>query len=300
MPFTFRPGTIEDSFTAYRIFFAALAHLWQKTGAVVGNDNTPIEAWWQKRQSLFEHLSRTAEHFWLAEMDGEAVGYARSVLRGTTRQLTELFVLPDKQAGGVGRELLKRAFPAEGANYRTIIATLDSGAQSLYLRSGVVPLFPGCYFELPETVEPARVDSDLEFQPVDAASPETLAILRQIDAAIIGQARDIDHAWLMNDRRGFIYYRGQKPVGYGYSGKRSGPFALLKAADYPVVLSHAVRIARETGADIGLEVPLINRAAVRYLLANGYRMDTSYEFFMSNRPFGKFENYIFTSPPLFI
>jgi GNAT superfamily N-acetyltransferase len=304
MTLTFRPATIEDSFTAYQIFYTALASLWQRKGLPgTPNDNEAdapsVEVMWQTRRSLFEHLARTAEHFWLAEVDGLAVGYARSILRENTRELTEFFVLPDQQSGGVGRGLLNRAFPVEGADHRMIIATLDSRAQALYLRTGVSPHFPACYFELPEGADPAPVATDLDVQPVEA-TPETLAILRNIDRTTIGHGRDADHTWLLNDRQGFVYYRRKKPVGYGYAGHRAGPFALLKNSDFPAVLSHAQRVTREAHPDFGLEAPLINRAAVEYLLANGYRMDGFYEFFMCDKPFGKFENYIFTSPPLFL
>jgi len=50
----------------------------------------------------------------------------------------------------------------------------------------------------------------------------------------------------------------------------------------------------------GLEVPMINRAAVDYLLARNFRMDSFMAIFMSDLPFGRFENYILTSPPFFL
>jgi hypothetical protein len=47
------------------------------------------------------------------------------------------------------------------------------------------------------------------------------------------------------------------------------------------------------------ERPLINRAAVTCLLARNYRFEGGF-FAMSDEPFGKFEQYIIYSPPLFI
>jgi hypothetical protein len=50
-----------------------------------------------------------------------------------------------------------------------------------------------------------------------------------------------------------------------------------------------------------LEVPLHNRHAVDYLLARGFKIpDGFYAFWMSEAPFGKFEQYIVTSPPFFM
>lgn len=45
---------------------------------------------------------------------------------------------------------------------------------------------------------------------------------------------------------------------------------------------------------------MVNRAAVDYLLARGYQMDSFIALFMSDAPFGKFENYVVTSPPFFL
>ena len=50
-------------------------------------------------------------------------------------------------------------------------------------------------------------------------------------------------------------------------------------------------------ARFGLEVPIINRPAVDHLLARDYRLDTFVAMWMGNTPFGRFDPYIFTSPP---
>jgi hypothetical protein len=49
-----------------------------------------------------------------------------------------------------------------------------------------------------------------------------------------------------------------------------------------------------------VEVPMVNRVAVRFLLGRGFRLDSFFSFFMADRPFGRFENYLFTSPPFFL
>ena len=46
----------------------------------------------------------------------------------------------------MGRELLTRGFPSEGATHRSIIATVDTRAQVLYIKAGVYPRFPIYYF----------------------------------------------------------------------------------------------------------------------------------------------------------
>lgn len=300
MPITFRPGTIDDSRTVFDIFAQAITDLGQRLGVMAitdGDDPAVLAQFWERRRSLFEHLARSAEHFWLAESDGQAIGYARSIVRDGLRELTEFFVLPGRQSAGVGRELLARAFPTRGAKRRSIVATTDSRAQARYLKLGVYPRFPIVYFSrAPEAVD---APSDLVVEPI-SASPEHLETLATIDKVVLGHRRDADHAWLLTDRQGYVYRRNGQPVGYGYVGQGSGPFALLSESDYPAVLAHAETQAAAHGRNFGVEVPLINRVAVDYLLSRGYQMDQFITLFMCDEPFGRFENYLCTGPPFFL
>jgi ribosomal protein S18 acetylase RimI-like enzyme len=253
---------------------------------------------WTRRRPLFEHLARTAAYFWVAEQDGSVIGYARSIARDGVLELTEFFVRPGHQSAGVGRELLAHAFPSDDARHRVIVATTDARALGRYLRAGVYPRFPIYYLgRAPETVS---VPTDLEITPItDAAG--ALPVLARLDRAILGHSRHADHAWLLEVAQGYLYRRAGQPAGYGYVGHNYGPFALLEMADFPAVLAHAENQAQARGADrVGFEVPLVNQAAVDYLIGRGYRLDGFFAFFMSNVPLGRFENYICTSPPFFI
>ena len=90
-------------------------------------------------------------------------------------------------------------------------------------------------------------------------------------------------------------------VGYAYMGKGTGPIALLHASDYPAVLAQAENDAVERGdQEFGVHVPLINRVAVDYLLGREFHLDGFVVLFMSDEPFGKFENYIICSPDYLI
>jgi len=297
----FRRGTPADSYAVFEVFEQSLADLSWRLGATAPTsaaDPAKLGRMWQERRPLYEHLARTAEQFWLAEREGEVIGFSRSTLRDGVRELTELFVLPGQQSAGVGRELLARAFPAKGAKHRSIIASADVRAQALYLKAGVTPHFPIYYFgRAPETVQ---VDTDLTFEPITPTA-ENLAAIGALDEALLGHRRDEDHAWLLSDRQGYLYHRDRRPVGYGYVGVRNGPFALLEAGDFSAVLAHAeTQAAAQDRDEFGLEVPMGNRAAIDYLLARGYRMDSFVAMLMSDAPFGRFENYILTSPPFFL
>lgn len=297
----FMPGSLDDGYQTFLIFEETLADLIKRLGfggSTSWGDNDKLTAVWQKRRPLYTHLTNTAEQFWLAVEDDKIVGFSRSILRDGVRELTELFVKPGTQSGGLGRALIERAFPAEGARRRLIIATADFRAQALYLKSGVFPRFPIYYFgRQPENVP---FETDLQFVPLEN-SVETAAILAEIDEEIIGFRRDADQGWFLANRAGFLALRNGRPVGYGYVGESSGPFALLDAGDYPAVLAYAESLAYASGLEnFGVEVPMVNETAVTHLLARGFKMDVFMAMFMSDRPFGNFERYLVTSPPFFV
>jgi ribosomal protein S18 acetylase RimI-like enzyme len=298
---TYRSGVLADSYTVFKLFEESLADLARRVGNTSPTsiqDPEALARMWQERRSLYEHLAQTADQFWIAEREGQVIGFSRSTVHDGVRELTELFVLPGVQSAGLGRELLARAFPAGEDKYRIIISSVDIRAQALYLKAGVYPRFPIYYFG--RRPEPVAVKTDLAFVPITAVS-ESLAILGRLDEAVIHFRREADHRWLGRDRQGYLYYRDDRPVGYGYIGLRNGPFALLEATDFPAVLAHAETQAAQQGRDhFGLEVPLINQAAVDHLLSRGFQMDTFIAFFMSDQPFGQFENYVVTSPPFFL
>jgi GNAT superfamily N-acetyltransferase len=311
MSITYRPGTLADTHATFQIFMQSILDLSQRQGVMAvtgGDDPAVLEELWERRRPLMEHLARTAAQFWVAEKDGRIIGYARSILRPAQAkfakalqhvELTEFFILPGEQSNGIGGELIKLAFPAEKDNlHRTIIATTDSRALSLYLRAKVYPRFPVINFERsPQNVERA---TDLEFQLL-APGDNDLAALGAIDEAVLGYRRDEDHIWLLRDRQGYLYIRSGEPVGYGYVGYRNGPFALITPCDYPAVLAHAEAQTAQAGYSVfGVEVPMVNRHAVDYLLASGFRLSPFMALFLCDKPFGKFEKYLMTAPPFFL
>lgn len=302
MNVTYRIGTTHDSRAMFSVFRAAVLDLQRRIGMEVAAnafDTAEVEAAWQRYRPLFEHLAEHNERFWVAEDAGQIVGYARSILRGTVRELTEFFVHPGNQSAGVGRELLARAFPPEGAANRFIVATSDTRALGRYLKSGVRPQFT----ILGLSRAPAPVDSpdpDVTATPL-TGSAQDIAFVAEVDSKLLGFRRDPDQAWLMANRQGFAYWRDGAPVGYGYVAQRSGPFAALDARDLPAILAHAESHAASVGVEaFGLDVPAINHTALGYLVGRGYHIDPFYTFFLSDARFGAFERYLLTVPPFFV
>lgn len=301
-PVRFQPGSAADSYAVFLVFEQSYADLTQRLGIAESTSVADPEALartWAARQSLYDHLATTADQFWLAKHGDETVGFARSIVRGSLRLLTEFFILPGQQSAGVGRELLARALPAQGAERRWLLATSDLRAQALYLKHGLYPQFPVYYFwRKPRQLRP--LESDLVIEAV-TSSPAAIQAMGDVDARLLNHRRDVDHRWLMSQRQGYLYTRAGRHAGYGYVGRASGPFALLDEADFPAVLAHAEgEVAHRGRSHFGLEVPMVNHRAVDYLLAAGFRIDGFMAQFMSDGPAGRFSNYIMTSPPFIL
>lgn len=299
MPITYRAGTSADSFAIFQVFLKSIMDYSQRMNVQAitgGNDPQKLQSLWESRKPLFDFLAEHASQFWIAERDGEVLGYARSIEHDGLQELTEFFVAPNQQSGGVGSGLLSRAFADTGAKYRTIIATLDERALFNYMRMGVYARVMLKYFN--RKAEPVTVETDLTIKPMSL--PSHLEALNRIDRDLLNHARADIHRWLVGMRAGFVYQRNGEVVGYGYVGGSHGPFALLNADDFPAILAHAESHAAEKGEDFGISVPMVNQRAVDYLVGQKYQIDAFTTVLMSNILFGKFENYLTFAPEFFL
>lgn len=294
----FRRGGPDDSRAAYDIFEPTIDHLATRVGGV-GNTTSGERFAWERRRPLFEHLGRTDDEFWFAMSDGQPAGYARSIVRGTTRELTEFFVLPDAQGSGIGRGLLERVLPPDGRD-RTIIATGELPAIARYLKAGLTGRFP--IYAFTRQPEAVAAETDMVREPLrqDGA---TLDALAEIDEPILGFRRDVDHRWLASQRPGFVYRRAGQITAYGYHPTGvgwGGPFAARVPGDVPTLLADAETSAAAAGhADVSFDVPLGNAVTVRWLIERGYRLDPFHMLFLSDREPGRFDRYVFCGPPFF-
>ena len=297
----FRPGTAADSRLCFDIFERAIDDLGRRTGGAA-NSTADDPAAWDTRRPLFDHLAATGDAWWIAEdeVTGSAIGYARSIRRDGVRELTEFFVLPETQSGGVGRELLARAFAADGARHRAIVATLDPRAIARYLRTGLDARV--AVIGLHGVPRPVTVATDLEREPIDPDSPP-IEELARIDREILGFRRDPDHAWLTTQRSGWLYRRGGQAVGYGYHPSRpawGGPYAALAAADLPALLADGESAAAANGHDeVTFDLPLTARPGLDHLLGRGFHVDPFVMLFFTDGPTEGLDGYCLTAPPFF-
>jgi GNAT superfamily N-acetyltransferase len=295
----YRKGTSEDSFSVFTVFLKSIMDYSERMNVDAitgGNDPEKLDSLWQVRKPMFEFLARNASQFWVAEQDGEILGYARSFEHDGLQELTEFFVRPDRQSSGIGGELLSRTFAESGSRVRTIIATLDERALYRYMKMGLYGRFLLKYFS--RKAEKVVVETDLIFERMDVKTH--LDSINQIDRALVAHSRPAVHAWLAGVREGFVYKRGAEIVGYGYVGSTHGPFAVVDENDFPAILAHAESLTSEKGGEFGASVPLVNKKAVEYFIARKYTIDSFSAIVMSNVPFGKFENYLCFTPEFFL
>jgi len=294
-----RHAEAGDNYGAYRVLMRSIMDMFDRNGQGEAQTLTgeQLREGYAKDKYIYDFLQGEAEYFEVAERAGEIVGYARTINSGGLRSLTDFFVLPEVQATGVGKELLKRAFPP-GEKYRAIIATTDISAQALYMKAGLYPHTN--IYSFVKAPEARTYQTDLQIVPVQK-SKDVLNQLAEIDAEILEIRRDATHEWLLSHKTCFIYYRDNHPVGYGYAGEMAGPFALLECSDYPAILAHAENFAAAHHYEkFNVNAPTINAAVVRYAMQNAFRLDDLTCVLMLEKPFGRFENYAVTVPMYFL
>ena len=297
---SYRRGVPADTRACFDIFETAVDDLGRRTGGSANATAGDPDAF-ETRRPLFDHLAATADQWWVAEEDrGRPIGYARSIMRDGVRELTEFFVLPDAQSGGVGRGLLERAFPADGARHRAIVATIDPRAIARYLRVGLDGRVPLVGWEGVPRHE--RLATDLTRERIEPDDPP-LDELAEVDRVILGFQRDADHRWLAEQRPGWLYRRAGAAVGYGYHPSRpawGGPYAALSATDLPVLIADGEASAAAAGhANVTFDLALTARPAIDHLLGRGFRVDPFVMLFFTDGRVDGFDRYVLTSPPFF-
>jgi GNAT superfamily N-acetyltransferase len=253
---------------------------------------------WPSYASLFEHLAATCAQWWVATADDGAItGYARSVSRGETVELTEFFVAPGARVAGIGRALLQRAFPLGLGTHRSIIATVDAPAVALYLRFGVTH---------------QTTSLDLTGTPRAVAAPDgyevgepTLDELVELEAQLLGHGRREDLAFMLADRPARLLRRDGRAAAYAFCANadgHAGPVGALEPADMPAALAVLENAAHGAGLDsLDLTVPLSARSAVDHLLgARGFRIDPFYCLFLADGPWAHLDRYLPFNPCLIL
>lgn len=267
---------------------------------------------------LFRHLQSTdPERFIVATQPapgGERlVAFASAVVRERLWYLSMLFVLPELQGAGVGRELLARVLPAD--NRLTRATATDSAqpiANGLYASCGIaprMPLFnlsglpdrPEAFGALPSGIVPISFDTLAAGPPDGPGHRKLSAAIDALDRELLGASHPIDHRFLRTEsRRGWLYHGPDGlPLGYGYAGEagRLGPVAARDEALLAPILGHLTSAVVPRGAFATWVGGAADRAMVAALGA-GFRLDRFPVLVCWDRPFADFSRYLPISPGL--
>lgn len=295
MALIYRKFEAGDRLPVYRLFRESVWDYMLSCGIVESSDMQDIESFMSRQYDFYLHLERTAAEDWVAVDDASGiVGWARSIERDGHLQLTHFFVATATQGQGAGRELLQRAFPPGRGRQRSIIATTNPSALSLYLRNGVSSRGMAYCFE----GEPKRrvIESELQAVRLEAGDA-SLRQLADLDASLLGFRRDVDIRYFAEHQPTFLFYRDGKAVAYafGAGGNSIGPLGALDPADLPALLQHVDNCASEAGLEsLSFTIPAAAATAVDWALASGFRIFPFYEVLLSSGPTLRLEHYVMT------
>ena len=282
----------------------------------LGQDEIPFEI--NPVTRLFVHLQSTdPERFLVAcipEAEGERiVAFASAIVREQLWYLSMLFVLPEFQGAGLGRELLARVATDDREGFR---ATATDSAQpisnALYAGYDIVPRMPllsltglpqrpDAFGELPAGVVPIAFD-EIATGPPDGPGHRMLVdAIDTLDRELLGVAHPLDHRFLRSEARHGWLYRGPDgtPIGYGYAGEagRVGPVATRDEDLLGPILGHLTTAVVPRGAFAIWVGGAADRALVPALRA-GFRLDQFPVLVCWDRPFADFSRYLPISPGL--
>ena len=146
MSLIYRPAQASDLETAEALVVSSINDLTERHG--FGQMATASLPNFQ----LFS-LRDDPDGLWVAEDDGNILGFAWSWVCGDVWFLAQLFVDPAQQGRGIGNELLKLTLEHSrklGATHRALITfTFNRVSQGLYIRHGLFPKMPIYFFGVP-------------------------------------------------------------------------------------------------------------------------------------------------------
>jgi len=179
-----------------------------------------------------------------------------------------------------------------------VFASLDTRAQALYLKFGMVPrgMFYAVRGAPKPSPRPARTVELVQMGEVGTTSRAMLAVAARFDRTFRATRRDADIRFVMSlsGARFFLARAGRTTLGYAVINEqgRVGPAGVLDPRYGPGLAWAIKETARKMGAKtLVLQVPGANTGALEVFLRAGLKV----EFFgawMSARPIGSFDAYL--------
>jgi len=174
-------------------------------------------------RGMHRFVDRDPDGAWVAVVDGAVVGIAESIRRGDFWGLSMLFVHPDLQGRGVGRELMDAALGyAVGARVRMIMTSEDPRALRRYSSAGLA-IHPAV--KAVGTITRHTIPADLRGRDGNA---DDLGLVADVDAGL-GRSRAEDVEFDVS--RGFRLHIVDDVAGRGFAITDTKSLAMLGATD---------------------------------------------------------------------
>ena len=296
MPLVFRPARAEELQRAEELVVRSINDLTERHGF------GPMATLRPPDFQLFS-LKDDPEGLWVAEANGEIVGFALSWVCGDLWFLAELFVAPDQQGRGVGNELLSRTFEHAGkagaTNKCLITFTFNVVSQGLYIRHGMFPRLPIYAVSGARDALMTRLQGEkLRLTPIELIASH-LKSLAQLDLSSLGVSREKHHRYLLSDStmNGILIHDGGDCIGYAYVSATGhvGPLAVAQARGMDAVFRTALNLAASSGAaQVSAFLPGVSEA-LGIAIEHGMRI-TFPMVLVSARDFGDWTRYLPRNP----
>jgi ribosomal protein S18 acetylase RimI-like enzyme len=296
VPIIFRPARAEELLRAEELVVRSINDLTERHGF------GPMATLRPPDFQLFS-LKDDIDGVWVAEDDGDIVGFALSWVCGDLWFLAELFVAPGHQGRGVGNELLARTFEharkAGATNKSLITFTFNVVSQGLYIRHRMFPRLP-IYFVggARDALAPRLQGDKLRFTSLQPTAAH-LKTLLQLDLSTLGVSREKHHRYLLNDAtmKGVLLHDGSDCIGYAYISATGhiGPLGVVHANRMDAAFRTALDLAAGGGsAQVSAFLPGMSEA-LGIAVEHGMRI-TFPMVLVSTRDFGDWTRYLPRNP----
>lgn len=199
----FRPARESDLASMYFVYYL------NEVSEAEGMAATPPSS----VPATLRHVFETGTMY-VAEQDDTILAFAGAITRGTVTFLTDLFVRPPIQSGGLGKTLLSHVLLREQPIHCTMSST-DPRAQALYTRVGMQPVFPHYNLQWQRRASEKLSFPETELEVIEGQAGDP-ALVRW-DAQISGRNRPVDHAFWAKQQQCVPLWFRQRGVTVGYS-----------------------------------------------------------------------------------
>jgi GNAT superfamily N-acetyltransferase len=303
-----RQSDLRAAFEVYERHMLATASKMGVPATGAGLREDDVERDWSVERPLVEFLAaQEGARFWVCEVEGELVGYARVVPFGRIEHLTELAVHPDHHGRGIARKLVDRCWPGPPTKDvgRLALAAGSGPDLSLYTSLGTMPVAGQWSLDLP-TERYLQLRSH-EIDRVEAAvhqlgAARAVEAWKRLEPAAIGHERPHLHEFFGRERT-CLAAMGEdahatalcwiSPTG------EIGPAVGERAQDLlPVVLAALDRVAKAQEPDrLGLFCTTGSWWLLRRISALGFRVSWP-GWVLCSEPLPGLDRYLPTRPVL--